>query len=125
MDVVIPITPTTPYSWHTSIELGNATQVQQILNEGHDINEIDRFKQTGMMRACIFGHIDIVKLLLQYPTIDINLIDYRGYTARDYAYTLGNYNISTLLGQYNVKYHDIKSGTVTNTITSLKRPRSP
>ena len=70
------------------------------------------------MRACLEGHIDVVKLLLDYPVIKLNArevlsLEVHGRTAFQLACEQGHFNVAELLLNYiddpetQVKYKKI------------------
>jgi ankyrin repeat protein len=46
----------------TAIELGNISEIKRLLSEGADINAEN---ELALRKACYYGHLDVVKLLLE------------------------------------------------------------
>ncbi len=78
-------------------EEGDLKSVQSMLSEGHDVNTRGFFKVTPLMYAVTGGHADIVRLLLQQPTLDPNMMNSGGTTALMAAARQGNVEILRLL----------------------------
>ena len=78
---------------------GNIEEVRAALGRGEDVNCLNRIQlvQTGLMLAVINKHNSIVKLLLEQPTVDLNLTDHQGYTALHYAANHNNVEAVQLL----------------------------
>lgn len=51
--------------WEDAILSGNADRVRALLESGCNINALDRYGQTAMMKAAHKGHTDVVELLVQ------------------------------------------------------------
>ena len=84
---------------------GNIEEVRAALGRGEDVNCLNnnsniyshRLQQTGLMLAVMNKHNSIVKLLLEQPTVDLNLTDHQGYTALHYAANHNNVEAVQLL----------------------------
>ena len=57
---------------HEAIINGNAVAVRELLNNGYDVNTLDRFGDTALSEAAAHGYIDIVQMLLDAGA-DLNL----------------------------------------------------
>ena len=51
--------------WQEAISSGNTERVKILLDAGADINALDRYGQTALMRAAHQGHTEVVRLLAQ------------------------------------------------------------
>jgi len=58
-----------------AVSHGRQEMVQLLLESGSDVNMQDEDGSTALMCATEHGHIDIVRLLLDHPDIDIGLKD--------------------------------------------------
>ena len=78
---------------------GNLEEVRAALVRGEDVNGVEaRFSnQTGLMLAVMKGHNSIVRLLLEQPTLDLNLSDNGGTTALHFAAQYDNAEVVRLL----------------------------
>ena len=57
---------------HEAIINGNAAAVQELIDDGYDVNTLDRFGDTALSEAAAHRHIDIVRMLLDAGA-DLNL----------------------------------------------------
>lgn len=48
-----------------AIGAGDTEAVRALLDSGTDVNTLDRFGQSGLMRASMRGHADLVRLLIE------------------------------------------------------------
>ncbi|MBR5894915.1 MAG: ankyrin repeat domain-containing protein, partial [Akkermansia sp.] len=81
------LTPNT--SLLEAIRLDNpATLIKLLLATGADINTADK-DGTVLHQAVISGNLEVTKLLLSYPQIDVSAVDASGMTALDYAEQYG------------------------------------
>ena len=84
---------------------GNTAEVKRILTEQKpNINKktednADSPDGTPLIYAAGFGHTDIVKLLLEQPNININIVDHYGISALTAAAMHGHVDIMTILLQ--------------------------
>ena len=72
---------------------GKLNKVRMALARGEDVNsKSGSQKKTGLMCALTrtYISIDIVKLLLEQPTVDLNCTDINGWTALHYAAAYNN-----------------------------------
>ena len=51
--------------WEKAIASGNVEQTRAMLDAGVDINSVDRYGQTAVMKAAHQGHVEIVRLLIE------------------------------------------------------------
>lgn len=63
---------------------GNLSKVQAILAMGTDVDTRDGYRRTALMEACRMGHVEIVKVLLDYGA-DISAFSLSGKTPMHYA----------------------------------------
>jgi len=63
-------------------ERGEVTVVEKILREKPDVNVnwMLHGNWSALHKACIYGHDNVVALLLAHPKIDVNVKCYYGYT---------------------------------------------
>ena len=66
---------------------GNLEEVRAALDRGEDVNGVkaQTGKLTGLMLAVMNKHNSIVKLLLEQPTVNLDLVNRDGYTALHFA----------------------------------------
>ena len=78
---------------------GSVEEVRAALASGKDVNGQNANKQTALMgvTAISCGHVNILKLLLEQPSIDLNLSDNQGRTALMHATHFGNIEAMKLL----------------------------
>jgi len=50
--------------WESALRRGDLADLAQLLSEGADVNALDRYGQTSLMRAAHDGLVDVVRLLL-------------------------------------------------------------
>jgi len=62
-------------AWHNKVE-----EVKTLLANGADVNYIDKFGDTALMRASSSGNAEVVKILLDHGA-DVNIQDNYGKTA--------------------------------------------
>src|SRR5262249_13358326 len=77
---------------------GNAEVVEALLAEGTDVNARFARGQTALMLASIFGHEEIVTLLLRAGA-NTEMKDSLGLTAREWSVRRGFSNITQLIEQ--------------------------
>ena len=71
--------------------------VDLLLEGGADVNIRDEDGSTALMCAAEHGHMDIVKLLMKHPEININAVDNDGATALRVAMDASHRDIGVLL----------------------------
>merc|ERR1712168_634833 len=71
--------------------------VDLLLEAGADVNIRDEDGSTALMCAAEHGHIEIVKLLMQHPDINLSATDNDGLTALSVAMEAGHRDIGVLL----------------------------
>lgn len=91
-----------------AIEKNNIQKVKNLLDSGVNINvKYDEYDQdsynndTPLLFACLHNRIEIVKLLLTYPNIDINYINKDGFTPLNTVSFNGFRKIASLLLSYS------------------------
>ncbi len=52
--------------WAEATRTGNIERVQALLNEGTDINSLDKYGQTALMNAATRGDINLVQVLVKH-----------------------------------------------------------
>ena len=60
---------------------GNVTAVRDMLNRGFDCNGRSKFARTALHVAAEKGHINVMRLILSHPSVQVNLQDMYGWTA--------------------------------------------
>ena len=55
-------------------ELGDLSQVEDLLSEGADVNGVDEYGWTALMKASNEGHADVVRALVGVDGIDVNAV---------------------------------------------------
>jgi uncharacterized protein len=50
--------------WETAIRRGDLGEVRSLIDNGADIDALDRYHQTGVMVASMRGHTEIVRMLV-------------------------------------------------------------
>ena len=64
---------------------GDLDGVRAAVARGEDVNAGDERNMTGLMVVLLCGHNSVVELLLQQPSLDINISDSYGDTALHYG----------------------------------------
>lgn len=82
---------------HSACSLGDYKKVQDLLENGADVNVRDDDGNTPMVSACFKGHVCIVELLLKCNRIKLDLCNYDGTTPLHAACLKGHKNIIQLL----------------------------
>lgn len=72
---------------HQSVLINNPQITDTIIKYGANINLQDYIGNTALIYALNDNLIDIVKILISYPTLNYNLINYNGETALHYLFT--------------------------------------
>lgn len=70
--------------------------LEVFIQSGRSINEVDSYGDTALIKACHFGYMDIVELLLKYNA-NMYLINNDGYCACDIAKSRGHKAIVEIL----------------------------
>lgn len=65
-------------------EKGDLGKIEELVENGADINSSDYYGETALMRASFFGHLDIVQFLVENGA-DIDATDEDDDTAFDHA----------------------------------------
>jgi ankyrin repeat protein len=85
---------------------GDINIIQNRINRNINLDFCNNYGETPLILAIMNNQNDIVKKLCEYGKIDINCIDYEGYTALYYAIENNNYeNVESLLSNganYNI-----------------------
>ena len=79
--------------------MGELAKVREAIGQGEDVNDKSFADNTGLMLAVAFKHISIVKLLLEQPTLDLNLTDSNGWTVLHSAAYYDNVEVANTLGR--------------------------
>ena len=80
--------------------LGQVEEVRAALARGEDANSRDAYNGTPLICAvsqCSENHVSILRLLLEQPSIEVNLADDNSVTALQAAITVGNNEAVKLL----------------------------
>ena len=56
--------------WRDAARNGDATRIARLVEQGADVNALDRYGQTALMLAALYGHLDVVRHLV---TVGANL----------------------------------------------------
>ncbi|OQR89681.1 hypothetical protein THRCLA_09636 [Thraustotheca clavata] len=90
--------------YHAACAQNKADVVASILKTNPQVlNEIGpEGGQTCLMRACLYGSLDVVKLLLAYPEIEVMKGEKDGYTPLHGAAYQGRPNVAKLLLEYGL-----------------------
>ena len=75
---------------------------EQLLNEGADIDVIDKFGETALMKAILKRNIDMVKLLIDNGA-DTGIVNKGGRTALALAINRNRFDMVELLRNYGVE----------------------
>jgi len=51
--------------WEAALQRGDRTALARMLDEGADVNALDRYSETSLMRAAHGGRLDVVQLLIE------------------------------------------------------------
>jgi serine/threonine-protein phosphatase 6 regulatory ankyrin repeat subunit B len=78
---------------------GNTEIVEELVNNGVDINTVDTDGDTPLHEACFGGHVNVIKLLLGNKA-DINIANKDGNTPLHLASFNGNKEIRNLLEEH-------------------------
>ena len=65
-------------------QYGHADVVKVLIQNGADVNAVDKYKRTALHIAVQEGHVDVVKVLIQNG-VDVNAVDDEKSTALRYA----------------------------------------
>lgn len=81
------------------VQDGNLLEVEKFLNrlKGDEINELDDLGMGLLHWSTDRGHIELLKTLLEHPSININLQDSDGQTALHYASSCGHMDCIEIL----------------------------
>lgn len=52
--------------WEEATKTGNIANVQALLDEGVDINSLDKYGQTALMNAAFRGDLELIKALVKH-----------------------------------------------------------
>ncbi len=50
--------------WAAALQRGDVEALRRLLDEGEDVNVLDRYGQTSLMKAASAGRVDVVRLLI-------------------------------------------------------------
>lgn len=89
----------TRYAMHTAGEENSCKALGVLLKNNGDINQLNNYGQTSLMRACYFTSKTTVDFLLEQGA-DVNLKDNEGFTALHYAASSNNPEIIKALIAY-------------------------
>ncbi|TSL47701.1 KN motif and ankyrin repeat domain-containing protein 4 [Bagarius yarrelli] len=93
---------------HLAVRHGRASTVRLLLAHGANVNAQDQAGTTALISACDRGHTDIVRILLQDPSCDVNLTDKGSRSALSLATQASHTEIADLLKarSSSTKAHD-------------------
>lgn len=80
-----------------AIEQGDFDQVRFCLEAGEDINQISKGEITPLMQACCTGNIDMVRMLIEDYSADVNFVNAKGYSPLLWICLFGDIDIACLL----------------------------
>ncbi len=52
--------------WLKATQLGDCEKVCSFIDEGADIDSLDKYSQTALMNATYHGHVDLVRVLVEH-----------------------------------------------------------
>ena len=52
--------------WHEAAIGGDCKCIRRSLEQGEDINRLDKYSQSALMLAAVHGHDDVVELLINF-----------------------------------------------------------
>ena len=94
-------------------EAGRLDDVRAALARGEDVNSKDEDDQTGLMFAVENKHnSQLVRLLLEQPTADLNCTDILGSTALYYAAEMDNPAMTHLIPSTLLSKKDVLFGNM-------------
>lgn len=92
---------------HESVLKGNLEEVQFILERGGNVNAVDRKQTTALHLATAKGDLEIVKVLLKSPCINLLAKNSQGKTPLDIANESKNQNIIEVFESVQVKKNEL------------------
>lgn len=106
------------YILHESSLCGNLEFVNIMINSGADINSLNNYGQTSLYLACEKGNLEIVKTLLEIPTI---IVGFRGHsTSSVLFFAAQSENIELLKLLLNKDSADINAIDYNSRVTPLQ-----
>jgi len=81
---------------------GNLAEVDRLIKEGADVCVKDKYGATPLILACLYNHIDVVKLLLEMGA-DMDAEDIYGYNVMKLAVERKHLDIVKLLNKFKYK----------------------
>lgn len=82
--------------------------IEEILKSKKSSNAVDSDGNTGLHLAVIENKLEVVKLLIKQPTINLNTRNNEGYTAFYYVIKKGEEMINVMLATGKIKIHQSK-----------------
>ena len=103
--------------------VGKLAEVREALARGEDVNGKGEANLTALMGAAMYnGDTEIVKLLLEQPTVDLNYSDTSGQTALDKAARKDNVEaVKMLLADPRLTTHNHKNNRGWTPVMSAAR----
>ncbi|CDS37629.1 Ankyrin repeat domain containing protein [Echinococcus multilocularis] len=102
----------------------NTTVVELLLRHGADVNAQDDIGNTALMCAIDCGNLDMVKLLITRPELNVDLKDQEGSTALSIAEAGGNEEIIRLMRERSAIFKSDLTYHITSTSRQLFEPRN-
>jgi len=98
---------------HLAAQSGNLECVKLMISSGLTPDILDCSDRTPIFTATKYGHLNVIKYLVEVEHVDMNWVDMVGMTPRDYADSIGMYQIALFLARKGAK----------SELAQLKRPR--
>ncbi|KAJ8604435.1 hypothetical protein CTAYLR_000887 [Chrysophaeum taylorii] len=96
------------YRLHVACDLGDLVEALAAIEQGADVNDVDRHRTSPLLRASSKNHVKVARLLLDRGA-DVDQPDSRGWTPLCAASRLGHVEVARLLVERNA---DIDRPTV-------------
>jgi len=100
--------------------IGNLDMVKNYINKGYNINEVDNYGNTALMKASYNGHIEVVKYLVECGA-DIDIVNNDLYTALMFACYCNHFDIVSYLIDHKASLNNKSSYGITELMISCKK----